>query len=234
VDRLSRRARPRRADVRGADSGTPERIATWCSLRPRMAVAMSQTRENCLRAARGSSTWAPIQAARRAEFERCITSPAAFPGNCWTRRSTLPETAREAIRGPNHCETGLLSDEVLAGPAAAGPPRTREAVAMETGMMQIANRVSSGAAARVEAELWPAKCRTNFVRRLWHGHRHQPEIEQQLRGAPAAQVQLTSSPTGADDSRDTCDADTWTRGGGRAGSSDSCMSASSHRAVRGT
>jgi len=124
VDRLFTSLRVRVGDVRGASRGTPDGC-TWCLCEPPHGVAIPQ-RENCLRAAPRISTGADFRLPTvRLPFYLLDRSPRHCPellAEVCLR--PVPRLHRGESAVPLIAITAAIR-RASAGPAAAGPPRTR-------------------------------------------------------------------------------------------------------------
>jgi N-acetyl-gamma-glutamyl-phosphate reductase len=159
-------------------------------------VAMSQARELLAGGARIIDLGADFRLRDAAEFERWYRVPHACPELLAEAVYGLPETAREAIlRARIIAIPGCYPTSVLLGLLPLARLERERAGAVDwNGLIADCKSGVSGAGRKVEAELMAGEVSDNFRAYGLAGHRHQPEIEQQLRAAAGRAVQLTFVP----------------------------------------
>jgi N-acetyl-gamma-glutamyl-phosphate reductase len=163
-------------------------------------VAMSQARELLAAGVRIIDLAADFRLRDAAEFERWYKMPHACPELLAEAVYALPETARDAIRRARIIAMpGCYPTSVLLGllPLAR---LEREGSGKNGGVIDwhgiIADCKSgvSGAGRKAELDLLAAEVSDNFRAYGLAGHRHHPEIEQQLALTTGRSVQLTFVP----------------------------------------
>ena len=159
-------------------------------------VAMSQARELLARGVRIIDLAADFRLRDAAEFERWYKMPHACPELLGEAVYGLPEAAREAIRRARVIGMpGCYPTSVLLGllPLARLERERAGAVDWRSLIADCKSGVS-GAGRKTELDLLAAEVSDNFRAYGLGGHRHHPEIEQQLRDATGRPVQLTFVP----------------------------------------
>jgi N-acetyl-gamma-glutamyl-phosphate reductase len=162
-------------------------------------VAMSQARELLAAGVRIIDLAADFRMRDAAEFERWYKLPHSCPDLLSEAVYGLPETAREAIgRARIIAMPGCYPTSVLLGllPLARleRDSHGRAGVVDWDGIVADCKSGVSGAGRKAELELLAAEVSDNFRAYGLAGHRHQPEIEQQLRAATGRSVQITFVP----------------------------------------
>jgi N-acetyl-gamma-glutamyl-phosphate reductase len=159
-------------------------------------VAMSQARELLAAGVRIIDLAADFRLRDAAEFERWYKMPHACPDLLGEAVYGLPESARNAIRQariiamPGCYPTGVL----LGLLPLAKLERERTGAIDWQGLIADCKSGVSGAGRKVELDLLAAEVSDNFRAYGMTGHRHHPEIEQQLRIATGCPVALTFVP----------------------------------------
>jgi N-acetyl-gamma-glutamyl-phosphate reductase len=163
-------------------------------------VAMSQARELLAAGVRIMDLGADFRLRDAAEFERWYKIPHACPELLGEAVYGMPETARDAIKGarliampgcyPTSVLLGLLPLARLEKEYGGGRGRAVD----WHGLIADCKSGVSGAGRKAELDLLAAEVSDNFRAYGLAGHRHQPEIEQQLRAATGRSVQLTFVP----------------------------------------
>jgi N-acetyl-gamma-glutamyl-phosphate reductase len=159
-------------------------------------VAMSQARELLATGVRIIDLAADFRLRDPVEFERWYKMPHACPDLLGEAVYGLPEAAREAIRGARIIGMpGCYPTSVLLGllPLARLERERRGAVDWRALIADSKSGVS-GAGRKAELDLLAAEVSDNFRAYGLGGHRHLPEIEQQLRNAAGCPVQVAFVP----------------------------------------
>ncbi|HEX4583807.1 MAG TPA: N-acetyl-gamma-glutamyl-phosphate reductase [Burkholderiaceae bacterium] len=163
-------------------------------------VAMSQARELLAGGVRIIDLAADFRLHDAAEFERWYRIPHACPDLLAEAVYGLPEVAREAIRQARIIAIpGCYPTSVLLGllPLARLEKETggqRSSAVDWHGLIADCKSGVSGAGRKVELDLLAAEVSENFRAYGLAGHRHHPEIEQQLRAVTGRSVQVTFVP----------------------------------------
>jgi len=168
-------------------------------------VAMSQARELLASGVRIIDLAADFRLRDAAEFERWYKIPHACPELLAEAVYALPEAAREAIKRarliampgcyPTSVLLGLLplaklqAERSVGGRGHAGDP-----VVDWGGLIADCKSGVSGAGRKVELEYLAGEVSENFRAYGLGGHRHHPEIEQQLQQAVGRPVRVTFVP----------------------------------------
>ena len=167
-------------------------------------VAMSQARELLAAGVRIIDLAADFRLRDAAEFERWYKMPHACPELLTEAVYGLPETARDAIKRariiampgcyPTSVLIGLLPlaqlERQLGGDPGGGHGRAID----WNNLIADCKSGVSGAGRKAELNLLAGEVSDNFRAYGLAGHRHHPEIEQQLRAATGRSVQLTFVP----------------------------------------
>jgi N-acetyl-gamma-glutamyl-phosphate reductase len=163
-------------------------------------VAMSQARQLLTAGVRVIDLGADFRLRDAAEFERWYKLPHACPDLLDEAVYGLPETARDALRRariigmpgcyPTSVLLGLLPLARLDKERGVG----RAAAVDWHGLIADCKSGVSGAGRKAELDLLAAEVSDNFRAYGLAGHRHHPEIEQQLRVATGRSIQLTFVP----------------------------------------
>jgi N-acetyl-gamma-glutamyl-phosphate reductase len=159
-------------------------------------VAMSQARELLASGVRVIDLAADFRLRDAAEFERWYKMPHACPELLEQAVYGLPETARASIRDARIIAIpGCYPTSVLLGllPLARLERERPGAIDWEAIIADCKSGVS-GAGRKAELNLLAAEVADNFHAYGVAGHRHHPEIEQQLRAAAGRPVALTFVP----------------------------------------
>ena len=161
-------------------------------------VAMSQARELLAAGVRIIDLAADFRLRDAAEFERWYKMPHACPDLLAEAVYALPETARDAIRRARIIAMpGCYPTSVLLGllPLARLQRQSSNGSVIDWhGIIADCKSGVSGAGRKAELDLLAAEVSDNFRAYGLAGHRHHPEIEQQLRAAAGRSVQLTFVP----------------------------------------
>ncbi len=167
-------------------------------------VAMSQARELLARGVRIIDLAADFRLRDAAEFERWYKMPHACPELLDEAVYGLPEAAREAIRRarvigmpgcyPTAVLLGLLPLARLEKDYSGNHSGKRAGAVDWRSLIADCKSGVSGAGRKAELDLLAAEVSDNFRAYGLGGHRHHPEIEQQLREAAGRPVQLTFVP----------------------------------------
>jgi N-acetyl-gamma-glutamyl-phosphate reductase len=159
-------------------------------------VAMSQARELLASGVRVIDLAADFRLRDTAEFERWYRMTHACPDLLGDAVYGLPEAAREAIRRARIIAIpGCYPTSVLLGLLPlARLERERSGAVEWQGLIADCKSGVSGAGRKIELDLLAAEVLDNFRAYAVAGHRHQPEIEQELRLAAGVPVQLTFVP----------------------------------------
>jgi N-acetyl-gamma-glutamyl-phosphate reductase len=163
-------------------------------------VAMSQARHLLAAGVRIIDLAADFRLRDCAEFERWYKIPHACPELLGEAVYALPEAARDAIRHARILAVpGCYPTSVLLGllPLAKLDRENggdRPGAVDWRGLIADCKSGVSGAGRKVELELMAAEVSDNFRAYGLAGHRHHPEIEQQLRAATGRPIQLTFVP----------------------------------------
>jgi len=163
-------------------------------------VAMSQARHLLAAGVRIIDLAADFRLRDGAEFERWYKIPHACPELLGEAVYALPEVARDAIRHARILAVpGCYPTSVLLGllPLAKLDRENsgdRPGAVDWRGLIADCKSGVSGAGRKVELELMAAEVSDNFRAYGLAGHRHHPEIEQQLRAATGRPIQLTFVP----------------------------------------
>jgi N-acetyl-gamma-glutamyl-phosphate reductase len=159
-------------------------------------VAMSQARELLAAGVRIIDLAADFRLRDAAEFERWYRMPHACPDLLGEAVYGLPEAGRDAIREariiavPGCYPTGVL----LGLLPLARLERERSGAIDWQALIADCKSGVSGAGRKLELDLLAGEVSDNFRAYGLAGHRHHPEIEQQLRLAAGCPVQLTFVP----------------------------------------
>jgi N-acetyl-gamma-glutamyl-phosphate reductase len=163
-------------------------------------VAMSQARQLLAAGVRIIDLAADFRLRDGAEFERWYKIPHACPELLGEAVYALPEAARDAIRHarilampgcyPTSVLLGLLPLTRLDRESSGDRPGAVD----WRGLIADCKSGVSGAGRKAELELMAAEVSDNFRAYGLAGHRHHPEIEQQLRAATGRPIQLTFVP----------------------------------------
>ena len=163
-------------------------------------VAMSQARQLLAAGVRIIDLAADFRLRDAAEFERWYKIPHACPELLGEAVYALPEAARDAIRHarilampgcyPTSVLLGLLPLTRLDRESSGDRPGAVD----WRGLIADCKSGVSGAGRKAELELMAAEVSDNFRAYGLAGHRHHPEIEQQLRAATGRPIQLTFVP----------------------------------------
>ena len=159
-------------------------------------VAMSQARELLTSGVRIIDLAADFRLRDASEFERWYKMPHACPDLLGEAVYGLPEATREAIRQARIIAVpGCYPTSVLLGllPLAHLERERPGAIDWQSLIADCKSGVS-GAGRKAELDLLAAEVSDNFRAYGLAGHRHHPEIEQQLRAATGRPVQLTFVP----------------------------------------
>jgi N-acetyl-gamma-glutamyl-phosphate reductase len=159
-------------------------------------VAMSQARELIAAGVRLIDLAADFRLRDAAEFERWYKMPHACPDLLEQAVYGLPEITRAAIRDARIIAMpGCYPTSVLLGllPLARLEKQRPGAVDWEATIADCKSGVS-GAGRKADLDLIAAEVSDNFRAYGLQGHRHHPEIEQQLRIATGRAVALTFVP----------------------------------------
>jgi N-acetyl-gamma-glutamyl-phosphate reductase len=159
-------------------------------------VAMSQARELLAGGVRIIDLAADFRLRDPAEFERWYRMPHVCPELLAEAVYGLPEVAREALRKARIIAMpGCYPTSVLLGllPLVRLEKERAGAVDWKTLIADCKSGVS-GAGRKAELDLLAAEVSDNFRAYGLAGHRHHPEIEQQLRAALGRPVELTFVP----------------------------------------
>ena len=159
-------------------------------------VAMSQARELLAAGVRIIDLAADFRLRDPVEFERWYKMPHACPDLLGEAVYGLPETARDAIRRARIIAMpGCYPTSVLLGLLPlARLERERPGIIDWRALIADSKSGVSGAGRKAELDLLAAEVSDNFRAYGLGGHRHLPEIEQQLRSAAGCPVQLTFVP----------------------------------------
>jgi N-acetyl-gamma-glutamyl-phosphate reductase len=159
-------------------------------------VAMSQARELMAAGARIIDLAADFRLRDAAEFERWYKMPHACPDLLAEAVYGLPEAAREAMRRARIIGMpGCYPTSVLLGLLPlAGLERSRPGAVDWRALIADCKSGVSGAGRKAELDLMAAEVSDNFRAYGLGGHRHVPEIEQQLRAVAGCPVQVTFVP----------------------------------------
>jgi N-acetyl-gamma-glutamyl-phosphate reductase len=162
-------------------------------------VAMTQAHELLAAGVRIIDLSADFRLRDAAEFERWYKMPHACPDLLNEAVYGLPEIARETIqRARILAMPGCYPTSVLLGllPLARLEKEGggRASVIDWDGIIADCKSGVSGAGRKAELDLLAAEVSDNFRAYGLAGHRHHPEIEQQLRSAAGRSVQLTFVP----------------------------------------
>jgi N-acetyl-gamma-glutamyl-phosphate reductase len=167
-------------------------------------VAMSQARELLGRGVRIIDLAADFRLRDAAEFERWYKMPHACPDLLGEAVYGLPEAARDAIRRarvigmpgcyPTSVLLGLLPLARLERDYSGDYSGERAGAVDWRSLIADCKSGVSGAGRKVELDYLAAEVSDNFRAYALAGHRHHPEIEQQLREAAGRPVQLTFVP----------------------------------------
>ncbi|HUD26277.1 MAG TPA: N-acetyl-gamma-glutamyl-phosphate reductase [Burkholderiaceae bacterium] len=159
-------------------------------------VAMSQARELLASGVRVIDLAADFRLRDTAEFERWYRMTHACPDLLGDAVYGLPEATREAIRRARIIAIpGCYPTSVLLGLLPlARLERERSGAVEWQGLIADCKSGVSGAGRKIELDLLAAEVLDNFRAYAVAGHRHQPEIEQELRLAAGVPVQLTFVP----------------------------------------
>ena len=159
-------------------------------------VAMSEARELLAAGVRIIDLAADFRFRDAAEFERWYRMPHACPDLLGEAVYGLPEAARDAIREARIVAMpGCYPTSVLLGLLPlARLERERPGAIDWQGLIADCKSGVSGAGRKAEIDLLAAEVSDNFRAYGLAGHRHHPEIEQQLRLAAGRPVQLTFVP----------------------------------------
>jgi N-acetyl-gamma-glutamyl-phosphate reductase len=159
-------------------------------------VAMSQARELLAAGARIFDLAADFRLRDAGEFERWYKMPHGCPDLLKEAVYALPEMSREAIRQARILAIpGCYPTSVLLGllPLLRLERERPGAIDCDRIIADCKSGVS-GAGRKVEMDYLAAEVSENFRAYGLGGHRHHPEIEQQLRAAAGRPVQLTFVP----------------------------------------
>jgi N-acetyl-gamma-glutamyl-phosphate reductase len=163
-------------------------------------VAMSQARQLLAAGVRIIDLAADFRLRDGAQFERWYKIPHACPELLGEAVYALPEAARDAIRHARILAVpGCYPTSVLLGllPLAKLERQNsgdRAGAVDWRGLIADCKSGVSGAGRKVELELMAAEVSDNFRAYGLAGHRHHPEIEQQLQAATGRPIQLTFVP----------------------------------------
>jgi N-acetyl-gamma-glutamyl-phosphate reductase len=159
-------------------------------------VAMSQARELLAGGVRIIDLAADFRLRDAAEFERWYKMPHACADLLAEAVYALPEAARETIRRARIIAMpGCYPTGVLLGLLPLARLEREHAGAIEwQGLVADCKSGVSGAGRKAELDLLAAEVSDNFRAYGLGGHRHHPEIEQELRAAAGRPVQLTFVP----------------------------------------
>jgi len=159
-------------------------------------VAMSQARELLASGVRVIDLAADFRLRDPAEFERWYRIAHACPDLLSEAVYGLPEAAREAIRRARIIAIpGCYPTSVLLGLLPLARLERERAGAVEwQGIIADCKSGVSGAGRKVELDLLAAEVSENFRAYGVAGHRHHPEMEQELSAAAGVAVRLTFVP----------------------------------------
>ncbi|HEX4596273.1 MAG TPA: N-acetyl-gamma-glutamyl-phosphate reductase [Burkholderiaceae bacterium] len=168
-------------------------------------VAMSQARELLAAGVRIIDLAADFRLRDAAEFERWYKMPHTCPDLLAEAVYALPETARDAIRQarviampgcyPTSVLLGLLPLARLESQGRGSHTSLSDPGVIDWhGIIADCKSGVSGAGRKVEVDLLAAEVSDNFRAYGLAGHRHHPEIEQQLRSVTGRSVQVTFVP----------------------------------------
>jgi N-acetyl-gamma-glutamyl-phosphate reductase len=159
-------------------------------------VAMSQARQLLASGVRIIDLAADFRLRDAAEFERWYRVAHACPDLLGEAVYGLPEAGREAIRRARIIAIpGCYPTSVLLGLLPLARLERERAGSVEwQGLIADCKSGVSGAGRKAELDLLAAEVSDNFRAYAVTGHRHHPEIEQELRAAAGVPVQLTFVP----------------------------------------
>ena len=159
-------------------------------------VAMSQARELLASGVRVIDLAADFRLRDPAEFERWYRIAHACPDLLSEAVYGLPEAAREAIRRARIIAIpGCYPTSVLLGLLPLARLERERAGAVEwQGIIADCKSGVSGAGRKVELDLLAAEVSENFRAYGVAGHRHHPEMEQELSATAGVAVRLTFVP----------------------------------------
>ncbi len=159
-------------------------------------VAMSQARELLAAGVRIIDLAADFRLREAAEFERWYKMPHACPELLGEAVYALPESSRAALREARILAMpGCYPTSVLLGLLPLLQLEREQPGSIDCqGLIADCKSGVSGAGRKAELELLAAEVSENFRAYGLAGHRHHPEIEQQLRVAAGRPVQLTFVP----------------------------------------